>query len=207
LNITPLEIKKEDEKDQRCWTNINLGDVNTVPLGMWVTFKTLSNYNIGLRSVDRTNTLTTLLGSDSAFYPLIHQDARNKVPESKKLNDGLNVTLSRKYYSKYVPVSYENYHYENRIAFSNIASSKLFTNGFRVFQGLAYQDIDRQFGSIVKLLPYDQNLLCIFEHGIGIVPVNEKALLSTQMGASIHLYGSGVLQEQVSVVSDTFGSI
>jgi hypothetical protein len=82
----------------------------------------------------------------------------------------------------------------------------MFTNGFRVFQGLAYQDVDKQFGQIVKLFPYAQDLLCVFEHGLAIVPINEKALLSTQEGLSIHLYGAGVLQEQVSVISPDYGS-
>jgi hypothetical protein len=82
----------------------------------------------------------------------------------------------------------------------------MFTNGFRVFQGLSYTDVDKSYGAIVKLFAYDQNLLCIFEHGIAIIPVKEKALLSTQEGQSIHLYGSGILQEQVSVISPDYGS-
>jgi hypothetical protein len=69
-----------------------------------------------------------------------------------------------------------------------------------------YQDVDKQFGQIVKLFPYAQNLLCVFEHGLAVVPINEKALLSTQEGLSIHLYGAGVLQEQVSVISPDYGS-
>ena len=57
------------------------------------------------------------------------------------------------------------------------------------------------------MIPWSGNLLCIFEHGIGIIPVNEKALLSTQSGQSIHMYGAGVLQNQISVISPDFGSI
>ena len=49
-------------------------------------------------------------------------------------------------------------------------------------------------------------MFCVFEHGCGIVPINEKALLSTTTGQSIHLYGAGVLQEQVTVVSQDYGS-
>jgi len=50
-------------------------------------------------------------------------------------------------------------------------------------------------------------LLGIFEHGIGIIPVNPKALLQTQQGQSIHLYGSSVLESQVSVINSDFGTI
>lgn len=199
--------KIDDEKGS--WTNINLGDINTVPLGLWITFKCLSNYNLGLRSLDYSDIgMIGKLGSPSSFYPLSGINARsgNKMPESQLLNEGYSITLPRKSYSKWIPTPYENWNFENRIAFSNIASTKMFTNGFRVFQGLAYQDVDKQFGQIVKLFPYAQNLLCVFEHGLAIVPINEKALLSTQEGLSIHLYGAGVLQEQVSVISPDYGS-
>jgi len=50
------------------------------------------------------------------------------------------------------------------------------------------------------------NLLAVFEHGIGIVPVNEKALLQSTTGQEIHMYGAGVLQRDVTVVSPDFGS-
>jgi hypothetical protein len=47
----------------------------------------------------------------------------------------------------------------------------------------------------------------VFEHGIGLVPVNEKALIQTTTGQSIHMYGAGVIQNQISVISSDFGSI
>ena len=205
--MSDKDSDKIESDDIGSWTNINLGDINTVPLGLWITFKCLSNYNLGLRSLDYSDVgLIGKLGSPSSFYPLSGIDARSKMPESQLLNEGYSITLPRKSYSKWIPTPYENWNFENRIAFSNIASTKMFTNGFRVFQGLAYQDVDKQFGQIVKLFPYAQNLLCVFEHGLAIVPINEKALLSTQEGLSIHLYGAGVLQEQVSVISPDYGS-
>lgn len=198
---------KEDAENS--WTNINLSDLNAVELGIWVTYKCLSNYNLGLRSLDISDVeLLNKLGAKGSFYPISGLDTKTsgKVAESQLLNEGYGVTLSRNTYNKWLPTPYENWNFENRIAFSNIASTKMFTNGFRIFQGLAYQDVDKQFGQIVKLFPYGQNLLCVFEHGLAIVPINEKALLSTQEGLSIHLYGAGVLQEQVSVISPDYGS-
>lgn len=208
--ISTEEVDKE-ELDEKigAWVKINLSDVNAVPLGIWVTFKCLSNYNLGLRSEDTSDVgLLNRIGGKGSFYPIssINVKASGKVAESQLLNDGYSVTLSRNAHTKWSPVPYENWNFENRIAFSNIASTKMFTNGFRVFQGLAYQDIDKQFGQIIKLFPYGQNLLCVFEHGLAIIPINEKALLSTQEGLSIHLYGAGVLQEQVSVISPDYGS-
>ena len=211
IGLNKMSDKEPDKIDDEkgSWTNINLGDINTVPLGLWITFKCLSNYNLGLRSLDYSDVgMIGKLGTPSSFYPLSGVNARsgNKMPESQLLNEGYSITLPRKSYSKWIPTPYENWNFENRIAFSNIASTKMFTNGFRVFQGLAYQDVDKQFGQIVKLFPYAQNLLCVFEHGLAVVPINEKALLSTQEGLSIHLYGAGVLHEQVSVISPDYGS-
>ena len=91
--------------------------------------------------------------------------------------------------------------------FSNVQANGDIKNAYRIFQGLDYKDIDRQYGAIVKLLPIDNNIFCVFEHGLGILPINEKALLATQSGQSIHMYGAGVLQNQISLVSSDFGSI
>jgi 4-diphosphocytidyl-2C-methyl-D-erythritol kinase len=41
---------------------------------------------------------------------------------------------------------------------------------------------------------------------LAIIPVNEKALLQTTEGANIHMYGTGVLQKQVVLISDSVGS-
>jgi hypothetical protein len=48
--------------------------------------------------------------------------------------------------------------------------------------------------------------LCVFEHGIGILPVNQQALLQTQ-GGTLSLGGAGVLQSNVQLISGDFGSI
>jgi len=108
-------------------------------------------------------------------------------------------------------VPYVKDQFDNRIMFSNVQTEDEFKNAYRIFQGLSYKDIDRQYGAIVKILPWstggETNILSIFEHGIGIVPVNQQALMATTTGQSIHLQGVGVLQSKVSVVSPDFGSI
>ena len=91
--------------------------------------------------------------------------------------------------------------------FSDVQAIGDFKNAYRIFQGLDYKDIDRQYGAIVKFVPNENNIFCVFEHGLGIIPINEKALLATQSGQSIHMYGAGVLQNQISLVSPDFGSI
>ena len=104
-------------------------------------------------------------------------------------------------------VPYIKDQFDNRIMFSNVQINDDFRNAYRVFQGLSYKDIDRHYGAIVKLIPWGTNLLCVFEHGLGVVPINEKALIQTASEQSIHMYGAGVLQNQITLITPDFGSM
>lgn len=192
------------------WSNINRADVNTVPIGSWITFKVLSNYNLGLRSEDTTHTEeAALMGNNRSFYPLKGDNvfSTSKVPESFILNEGYSTSLSAKRYQIVPDVPYVKELFDTRVMFSNVQVEDSFQNAYRIFQGLSYKDLDRQYGAIVKLLPWGVNLFCVFEHGLGIIPINEKALISTNTGQSIHMYGAGVLQNQITLISPDFGSI
>lgn len=199
-----LNTKAED------WSKINRADLNTVPLGIWITFKCLSSYNLGLRSFDRNYPdEQALLGNPRGYYPIndISTSPALKIEESWLLNDGYNATVGRKSNSIVQNVPYINDLFDNRIMFSNAQVDSAFKNAYRIFQGLSYGDIDRQCGAIVKLIPWETNLFCVFEHGLAIVPVNEKALIQTTTGQSVHMYGAGVIQNQISLISPDFGSI
>jgi hypothetical protein len=37
--------------------------------------------------------------------------------------------------------------------FSNVQTEGNFKNAYKIFQGLSYKDIDKQYGAIVKLIP------------------------------------------------------
>lgn len=196
--------------DAESWGKINRADLNTVPLGAWVTYKCLSSYNLGLRSFDRNYVdEQALLGNPRGYFPIngISTSPALKIEESWLLNDGYNSTVSQRINSIVQNVPYINDLFDNRIMFSNAQIESAFKNSYRIFQGLSYGDIDRQYGAIVKLIPWDNNLFCVFEHGLGIVPINEKALIQTTTGQSIHMYGAGVIQNQISLISSDFGSI
>ena len=45
------------------------------------------------------------------------------------------------------------------------------------------------------------------EHGLGLVPVNPKALMQTTTGEAIHIYGYGVLPDTMQIISQDFGSL
>lgn len=191
------------------WDNINLSDVNTVDLGYWVTFKCLSSYNLGLRSIDSFHVdEQALLGSPRSFYPLNGASTAtgNKMEESFLLNDGLSATVGRKRYNLMPDVPYSKSEFSNRIMFSNVNVTDAFTNGYRTFQGLAYKDYDKQYGAITKLISLGQNIFVVMEHGLGLVPVNPKALMQTTTGEAIHIYGYGVLPDEITIISQDYGS-
>ena len=189
---------------------INRADINSVSLGMWVQYKCLSNYNLGLRS---ENTFYTdeyaLVGNPRSFYPLsgISTKSGTKISESYLQNSGYNTILSEKRNNQYKETPYNKTEYSNRIIFSNVYVKDSFENGYRTFQGASYRDIDTQYGSIIKIIPWGVNLFVVFEHGCGILAVNPKALMQTTTEATIHIYGYGVLNNQIdAVVSQDFGS-
>lgn len=189
--------------------NVNLADVNAVDLGYWVTFKCLSSYNLGLRSENRFNTEElALMGSHRSFYPIsgLSTATGNKVEESYLLNDGLSATVGQKRYLTLNNPPYSKSDFSTRVMFSNKQVTDAFTNGYRTIQGLSYHDYDKQYGEIVKLLPWGNNLFCVFEHGLAILPINEKALMQTTTEQTIHIYGHGVLPDQMSIVSQDYGS-
>lgn len=189
------------------YSEVNLSDLNAVDLGYWVTFPCLSSYNLGLRAVDSFHTdEMALLGSPRSFYPLSGASAVNKVGDSYLLNDGLSATVGRKRYNIIPDIPYSKSEFSNRIMFSNVNVTDAFTNGYRTFQGLAYKDYDKQYGAITKLISLGQNIFVVMEHGLGLVPVNPKALMQTTTGETIHIYGYGVLPDEMTIISQDYGS-
>lgn len=189
------------------YSEVNLSDLNAIDLGYWVTFPCLSSYNLGLRSLDTFHTdEMSLLGSPRSFYPLSGASAINKVGDSYLLNDGLSAAVGRKRYKLMPEVPYSKSEFANRIMFSNVNVTDAYTNGYRTFQGLSYKDYDKQYGAITKLISLGQNIFIVMEHGLGLVPVNPKALMQTTTGEAVHIYGYGVLPDEMTIISQDYGS-
>lgn len=191
------------------WQEVNLSDLNAVTLGYWVTFKCLSSYNLGLRSVDTSHTdEMALIGQERSFFPLNSGSlaSGNKIEESWLLNDGYSATVGEKRFNLLPDAPYNKNEFTNRIMFSNVNITDAFINGYRTFQGLSYKDYDKQYGPITKLISWQNNLFCVMEHGLGVVGVNEKALMQTTTGDTIHIYGHGVLSDDMQIVSQDYGS-
>lgn len=192
------------------WEELNISDWNAVPIGYIFSYRYMSNYNLSVRSIDQLHTdEMALFGSCRSFYPhaAYTDSVAWKLPDSNLLNEGLSTTQACLPHFEVELVPYVKHTFDNRIAFSEIQQQGGFQNGYRIFKGLSYQDIDSSYGAIVKLLPFGSDLFCVFEHGCGIVPVNEKALITTTTGQSVHMKGTDVIQSQISVVSQDYGSI
>jgi hypothetical protein len=84
-------------KNQDKFADINLGDVNAVQLGMWVTFRVRSNYNLNIRTIDESNVdEKAMTGNPRGFYPYLPMSTEGvyKVPESSEYNKGFTKYLS-----------------------------------------------------------------------------------------------------------------
>lgn len=188
---------------------INRGDVNAVPLGMWVTFSLVSNINLNIRTLDSSYpTEEGLTGHKRGFYPYYAMDLDGsfKIPEALLINGGFTKTLGERWNFNVPDVPYIKNEFETRIMYSDIYINDAFKNGFRVFQLTHYRDYPRTYGAISKLVELFGNILCIFEHGVALIPVNERAVAGEGSGGNVFINTSNVLPENPKMLSDTYGT-
>lgn len=188
---------------------INRGDVNAIQLGSWITLKIKSTYNLNLRSLDHSNVSEeSLTGFARGFFPLQYCSAigPSKIPESQILNTGYSSSTGQKIYFNLPDVPYIKNRFDNRIIYSDIAVNDAFKNGFRVFQFNHYRDYPRVYGGLIKLVELQGSLLAVWEHGVGIIPVNERAVAGEGAGGNVFINTSNVLPENPKMLSDMYGS-
>lgn len=188
---------------------INRGDVNAIQLGSWITFKVCSSYNLSIRSLDPSYpTEEGLTGLKRGFYPLqeLSPAGATKIPESLVINGGYSSTTSEKQAFTLPDVPYIKNRFDTRIMYSDISVGDAFKNGFRVFQMTHYRDYPRTYGGIMKMIELFGNILCIFEHGIALIPVNERAVAGEGSGGNVFINTSNVLPENPKMLSDTYGT-
>ena len=196
--VDPNSWKDNYDPDKpESYANINLGDVNAIQLGMWLTFNVRSSYNLNIRTVDKSNVDEYIMcGNYRSFYPHYGQlaDGNQKIPDSAQLNKGFTKSVSEKYYFEVPDVPYIKQEFQNRIVFSDIHINDAYKNGFRVLRTTNHKDYPMTYGSITKLVELKNALMIIFEHGIGLVSINNTAEHSSQVLSDLNM------------VSDTYGS-
>lgn len=198
-----------DPDNTEKYEQINLGDVNAVQLGMWVTFKIRSSNNLNIRTLDQSNVdEAAMVGHPRGYYPYhpMSTDGTNKHPESQLYNKGFSRSVGDRWNFELPDVPYIKNWFGTRIMYSDIHVNDAYKNGFRVFQGAHYRDYTREYGEIVKLISLESNLLCVFEHGVALIPVNERAVAGEGAGGNVYINTSNVLPENPKIISDMFGS-
>ena len=196
--IDPNTWKENYNPDEpEKYADINLGDVNAIQLGMWLTFQLRSSYNLNIRTIDKSNVDEYLMcGNYRSFYPHYGQLAlgSQKIPDSDQYNKGFSKSVSEKYYFEVPDVPYIKQEFQNRIVFSDIHINDAYKNGFRVLRTMNHKDYPMTYGSITKLIEMKNALLIVFEHGIGLVSINNSAEHTSQ------------ILSDLDIISDTYGS-
>lgn len=190
-------------------SKINLGDVNAIQLGMWVTFRVRASSNLNIRTEDGSFVEeSAMTNSPRTYYPKTPMSVEGvyKKPESAILNDGFRKLLGERYNFELPDIPWIKNWYGTRIMYSNINVSDSFQNGFRIFKGQNYRDYTREYGSIIKLVSLESSLLCVFEHGVALIPVNERTVAGDGPGGQAYINTSNVLPENPRILSDVFGS-
>ena len=186
-----------DPDNTEKYANINLGDVNAVPLGLWLTFSLRSSYNLNIRTIDKSHVDEHLMcGNYRSFYPNYGQLAHGsqKIPDSEQYNKGFSKSVSEKYYFEVPDIPYIKQEFQNRVIFSDIHINDAYKNGFRVIRTMNHKDFPMTYGSITKLIELKNALLIIFEHGIGFCTINNNAEHTSQ------------ILSDLTIISDMYGS-
>lgn len=189
--------------------HINLGDINAAQLGHWVTFQLRSSCNLNIRALDESDVNeVTKIGHGKGFYPYYPISAAGsyKTAEALCINKGYEKSVSERYNYVYPEIPAQKNNFANRIIHSQLANTDAYKNGFRIFKSTNFADYQLTYGSITKLLEWKEGLLIIFEHGVGWLNVNERALISNAAGSNVYLQTDKVLPKDFEVISDCFGS-
>lgn len=189
-------------------TKINRPDVNAVALGHWASFKICSNTNTAMRDVDFSRPEEEAIHKvKRSFYPLEEAKATNKLPESNIINSGISNSLGDKYYFEIPDVPFIKTSFTNRIHYSEVLRDNTFKNGNRIFKAQNYQDYTLEHGELIKLIEWYGRLIAVMEHGILMIPVNERAMMTNAQGENVYINTENVLPKNPKVISNTYGSV
>lgn len=200
--------KYSDRNGMFGFDKLNRPDVNAVGLGQWVTYKICSNVNLAMRDIDLSNPSEEAVhGMKRSFYPLQSMEKQLALPESRVLNKGISKTIGNKYYYEIPDVPFIKTNFNTRIHYSNILQQSSFVNGNRTFLAKNYQDYTSEYGSIVELVEWYGTLVTIMEHGVLLIPVNERAMMKNESGENVYINTDTVLPKNPKVLSNSFGSL
>ena len=188
---------------------ISRSDINSVGLGHWVTFRILSNHNLCMRDIDQMETKERVIfNKPRSFFPLeqLSLSSQNKIAESNKINGACNKVLSERLNFIGMLTPYDKQQFDTRIMFSDLTTSDAYKNGFRVFTGLNYKDYPKTYGALTAIREFGGNIIAVMEHGVLLIPVNERSLSGAGAGGATFINTSITLPDNPMVISPNFGS-
>ena len=197
------------QKDNKGNDKIQKGDINAVKLGSWITIKIKSTNNLSIRTIDESNREeVAIFGHGRKFYPLdpISAEGGQKIPTSYVSNNGFRTNLGIKNFSGFKDKPYIRNEFKNRVLYSNVNNTDLNINGYRVFELGNFKDYSKQYGEITKLIPFGNNLVCIMEHGVGVLAIKERTLMANSTGGDVFINNKTILPENITMINESYGS-
>jgi len=168
-------------------------------MGQWITFPILSNNNLAMRDIDFSQaTEEAAFNRKRSFYPLAAKDKHCPLPDSNVINGAARLSLPDRQYYPLEKLPYYKQEYFTRIYNSFKDSAGSVSNEFKLILQNCYNDYEKLYGSITKLVSLGGNVYVIFKHGIGYLPFSQSVAQS--QSASTFL-------PPISILSDKYGSI
>ena len=206
-NYSSTQIPKENGGKGN--DKIQKGDINAVKLGSWITIKIKSTNNLSIRTIDESNREeVAIFGHGRKFYPLepISAEGGQKIPTSYVSNNGFRTNLGIKNFVGFKDKPYIRNEFKNRVLYSNVNNTDLNINGYRVFELGNFKDYSKQYGEITKLIPFGNNLVCIMEHGVGVLAIKERTLMANSTGGDVFINNKTILPENITMINESYGS-
>lgn len=205
LNLKAI-FKSDDKWELHGLAQINRADVNAVSFGQWITFPICSSANLAFRDVDFTQaTEEAKYNKKRSFYPLEEKDITNNLNESQVINGAARKSTAKVQTPAYRTTPFNKQEFFNRIYWSKPNVTDNIINSYRMIFRDQYREYNKEFGAITKLESLGDNLVVIFQHGIGMLPVNRST--GSEADATPYLASRNVLPAQVSIITPDYGSM
>lgn len=205
INLKAL-FKSDDKWELHGLSQINRADVNAVSFGQWITFPICSSFNLAYRDIDFSNaTEEARFNKKRTFYPLAEKDQTCPLFESQVINAACKCSISSLGKSAYRTVPFIKQEFFNRIYWSKPNVSDEFMNSYRLIFSTQYQEYNKEFGAITKIESLGNNLVVIFEHGIGLLPVDISKKTTSDYTA--YLPSQKILPAQIQILTSDYGSM
>jgi len=166
-----------------------------------------ANHNFNVRSLERADENEYMAyGRDRNFLPIKDKIRGDRLVETGKFNHGYDSdNTARAYFRLNRNTPFIRLSYPNRVYASDVAGDNDLWNGFTVFKSQNYMDYNSEFGAITKVITTNNTTIVVFNHGIAIIGVNEKTMV-TQEGGGVFLNSFDVLNPKSVVVTNKYGS-